>query len=235
MSVNYNTSFFTRIPDLLLDAANKKSYSGSGTTWNDLSSYKSIYSSTSGTYPSWSSKYFTFINNGTVTNTIVSSTQNLTTYSQLVYTRIAWIYPTAYSGAWSPVICNQIGNNNDMCLGLNSSGNILFHQYTTTNDYSLTGNVVVPLNTWSQIAMVVNRSSSTINFYFNGTLDATVSTTTIGNSASDTIVIGGAYTDSYGGGRMFKGNISLVMHYNGLLSNGDIRNNFNAFRGRYGL
>ena len=37
MAVNYNTSIVTNGLVLALDAANRKSYSGSGTTWTDLS------------------------------------------------------------------------------------------------------------------------------------------------------------------------------------------------------
>ena len=71
--------------------------------------------------------------------------------------------------------------------------------------------------------------------YVNGDLDISTSTNTIGNSSSNNIVIGGAYADSYGGDRMFKGYISQVFHYNTLLSADQIAQNFQALRGRYGI
>jgi hypothetical protein len=47
--------------------------------------------------------------------------------------------------------------------------------------------------------------------------------------------VGGAANDSYSGGRMFKGDVSIVMHYNIALSSEEVLINYNAMRGRYGL
>ena len=69
----------------------------------------------------------------------------------------------------------------------------------------------------------------------NGSLDTSTSINVLGTSSSDTIVIGGATTDSYGGNRMFKGYIGQVFHYNAILTADQILQNFNAYRGRYGI
>ena len=219
---------------LLLDAINTKSYSGSGTTWTDITANRSVYAASNYTYPTWSSGFFTFVNNGVVQNNIYSSVQNITTSTQTTYTRIGWFYLTGYSSDWSPIIQNSIGNNADMCLCV-SNNKLTFHQYTTTNDYNITGSTTINLNTWYQGVICVNRTASTVSLYVNGLLDSTINTVSIGNSASDTIVVGGSSTDSYGGNRMFKGRISQVSHYNTILTDDQISQNFNAFRGLYGL
>ena len=49
------------------------------------------------------------------------------------------------------------------------------------------------------------------------------------------MLIGGAYTDSYSGTRMFKGRIASVYHYNRLLSATEVLQNYNATKTRFGL
>jgi hypothetical protein len=242
--IGYNPSIVTTNLQLCLDAANPRSYSGSGTIWNDISSSASIYGASNYTYPSIGgsnlAKYFTFVNNGVISNNIYSSVNNISTYSQTQYTRIGWFYSTG-SVEWAPIIQNSIGNNSDM--GLAVSGNkLMFRQYnntgnngTTQGDYGISGTLTVNNNTWYQGAMAVNRTTNEVTFYLNGALDSTQSTVVIGNSASDTIVVGGATVDSYGGQRMFKGNIAMCFHYNTILTATQIAQNFNAYRGRYGI
>lgn len=237
MSIAYNPGIPTSELELCLDASNTRSYVGTGTVWKDISGKDNIFASTDYTYPSIggsnSKKYFVFVNNGTTVNQIYCSSPTISTYNELQYTRIGWFYLTGYN-AWSPVIQNSIGNNSDMCLCV-AEGKIAFHQYTTTLDYTVTGSAAISLNTWYQGAITVNRSTNSLSFYVNGSLDSTVTITSIGNSASNIILIGGTQVDGYGGDRMFKGYISSVFHYNTILSASQIAQNFNALRGRYGI
>jgi len=243
MGIAYNPSIVLPGLEILLDPGNIKSYSGSGTTWRDISS-NSIFGASVYTYPSFvtsgNNKYFTFVNNGTTVNNVYSSTITTTTSTASSYTRTGWFYLTGTSG-WSPIIANQIGNNTDMCLAV-SGGRLTFRQYTRTNtsgttdlDYGVTGNAAVNINTWYYGAMCVNRVANQVTFYLNGVLDVTVSINVIGTSSSNNIIIGGSYSDSYGGDRMFKGNIGMVSHYNRILTASEIQQNFSASRGRYGI
>lgn len=245
MSLSHNSSIPVTNLQLCLDASNPRSYVGSGTSWVDVSGFSNIFAASDYTYPSIAGsglqKYFTFINNGTTTNNIYSSTANITTYTQPQYTRIGWFYLTGTSASWSPIIQNSIGNNADMCLCI-EGGKLTFHQYTnagsggtTSVDYSVQGTGSINTNTWYQGAMVVDRTANTLSLYINGSLDRSTSINAIGNSSSNTMVIGGATVDGYSGGRMFKGYISQVFHYNAVLTANDILQNFNAYRGRYGI
>ena len=244
MSMSHLPQIPTTGLQLYLDATNTKSYSGSGTTWNDMSIYRNVFATSYYTYPSIAAtgnlKYFTFVNNGTTVNNIYSASPTISTYAQTQYTRIGWFNLSGNNG-WSPIIQNQIGNNSDM--GLTVAGNrIHFRQYTRTatsgttdSDYGVSGSTVINLNTWYQGVIVVDRVASTLKIYVNGVLDTATSLTTIGNSASDIMLIGGAATDSYAGDRMFKGSIAAVCHYNRLLTPDEIQQNFNALRGRFGI
>ena len=230
---------------LYLDAGNPKSYSGTGTTWNDLTENSDTFASTYYTYPSIAGsrarQYFNFINNGTTVNNIYNSSAKLTTYTQRQYTRIAWFNLQTSSSEWSPIIQNSIGNNSDMGLTINN-GYIHFRHYTKTQsggtadgDYGVNSASTVSTNTWNMAAIAVDLFSYNVTFYINGVYNSSSALTTIGNAASNTIIIGGASTDSYSGNRMFKGYIASVMHYNKLLQPTEIFQNYNAMKGRYGL
>lgn len=230
---------------LLLDASDKNSYPGSGTSWSSVSSFINFNSSYY-TYPSFTGSspgYFTFVNNGSTQNNIYPSSISLETYNQTQYTRIAAFYLTSLSNDWSPIIQNEIGNNSDMGLTVLSNGKLHYRQYwntynngTTYGDYGVSSTgATLSTNTWYVAAMVVNRSAQTVSFYLNGILDSTVSISVIGNATSNNIIIGGAAVDSYGGNRMFKGRISTVAHYNRLLSLAEVAQNYNAIRTRFNL
>lgn len=245
MGVSFNPSIPMDGLELYLDAANPRSYSGTGTDWNDLTKNRSVYGGPSSghTYPSFTSNglqsSFDFVNDGTTVNTIVSTTQNITTNTQTKYSRVVVAKVTQVSSQWTTLICNSIGNNADMALIINSVGNRLaFHQYTGTNDYTVsTGFMPAPINEWAVLAMTVDLDTNNLFLYQNGrrVLQDSGLSTSIGNSNSNTIVIGGASTDSYSGDRMFKGSIAAVMHYNRILNNDEMKSIYNAYRGRYDL
>jgi hypothetical protein len=230
---------------LYLDAGNLKSYIGSGSTWLDLTENADTFASSYYTYPSTAisgnNRYFSFVNNGTTVNNIYNASPKLTTYTQRQYTRMAWFNLQTGNSAWSPIIQNSIGNNSDMGLTING-GYIHFRQYTntatsgtTSGDYGVNSVGTINTNTWNSAAIVVNLFAPTVTFYINGKFDSTTSINTIGNSSSNTIIIGGASTDSYSGDRMFKGYISAAMHYNRLLTSTEILQNHNALKGRFSL
>lgn len=171
---------------------------------------------------------------------IPSTTINVVTKNVRQYTRLAWFNIKSNSTQWRPLICNKVGNNTDMCLGVDSFGKLHFHQYTKTGtnrttdgDYGVSGDSNLTLNTWYFGAIAVDRTYNSVKFYLNGKLDGTQTINTIGESSSNDIVIGGAGVDSYSGERMFDGYISQVMHYNRLLSANEINAIYAAFKGRY--
>ena len=248
MGLSHSPKIVTSGLQIALDTANVKSYSGTGTNWVDMSS-NNLFSSTVYTYPSFvnsgPSSYFSFINDGVTVNNIYCYSTGLVTNTstQTTYTRMAWFYMTAYSAAWSPIFQNEIGNNSDMGLTITSGGNIQFRQYTntgtsgtTSGDYGVVSSGTVSINRWNHAAIAVNLTARTVSFYINGSLDSTASSINIiGNSNSNNMLIGGAGTDSYSGQRMFKGRISSVSHYNRVLTDTGVLQNYNATKARFGL
>ena len=183
-----------------------------------------------------------FINNGITSNNIVVTPSSVVTNTQTQYTRIGWFYLTSYSSAWSPIIQNSIGNNSDMGLTVLSDGKLQFRQYTKTytsgtadGDYGVNGTLTVAINRWNMGVIVVDRTANIVSFYLNGVFDSTSAINVIGNSSSNTIIIGGASSDSYSGGRMFKGYISTAAHYNRCLSASEVLQIYNSAKSRFGL
>ena len=183
-----------------------------------------------------------FINNGITSNNIVVTPSSVATNTQTQYTRIGWFYLTSYSSGWSPIIQNSIGNNSDMGLTVLSDGKLHFRQYTKTytsgtadGDYGVNGTLTVAINRWNMGVIVVDRTANIVSFYLNGVFDSTSAINVIGNSSSNTIIIGGASSDGYSGGRMFKGYIATAAHYNRCLSASEVSQNYNSTKSRFGL
>lgn len=200
---------------LYLDAANTKSYPGTGTIWTDIS--KSEYNSTLNniTYNSADSGSMVF--NG--------STSNVTCGN----------IPIGSSGTvnvWfkqDSAVANKglvgIGANTHLYIGGSGANTTLSIWNTTTyaSEISLGSST-----SWNFASFVWNGSTATI--YLNGKSPLT-SNITFTNSGS---VVVGVYptltSPSY-----FNGRISNVQIYNRNLSAAEILQNYNATKSRYGL
>jgi hypothetical protein len=219
MGVVYNTAgIVTDGLVLALDAANPKSYPGSGTTWFDLSGNG---------------------NNGTLVNGVGYSVDNLGSLvfdgvddsvnvinpgiSQ-TFSVLSWINCTNVSSS------NNIVSKNGPYFMRIVSSKLRFNVLTSTGWLFQVGNATLSNNVWYNLAMVYD--GSTWKGYINSNLDFSVSKTgTISSNAS--LYIG--YTPAVGEQAGFNGNITKVSIYNRALSVQEIQQNFNALRGRYGI
>lgn len=178
---------------------------------------------------------FEFDGNARITGNLVNSA------SALEYTRVVWVRPTASSGDMKSAFLNSIGNNSDMAIGI-EAGFPAFHQYTnsngqgTTGDFSIRGSTAITINNTYMIAATVDRNTTTNNIkvYLNGVLDG-IGSRSLGTSNSNTIIVGGPSVDSYSGSRMFYGSIYSAFHYDRVLSDLEIMQNFSALRARFGV
>ena len=110
-------------------------------------------------------------NGSTDTVTVSSTSLDLT---QTV-TLSAWIKPTAFSTPWQPIFYKGVGNYVDRTytVWLNSSGYVLLDSFDGANERKLSSPAgSVPLNTWTHIALVMDRSTGTAEIYINGVLAA---------------------------------------------------------------
>jgi len=233
MALSHNPKIVTDGLVLCLDAANPKSYPGSGTTWFDLSGNGNDGTLVNGVG-------FDSANLGNITfdgaNDHVNINPRLLDNANRG-TVIVWFNKRIWdSSRWDTIFskANGLGfNNNHIQISRQSTSDQI--SLTISNNTSSTTTSVntgsIEDNVWYQIGMTWN--GSVLIGYLNGDeIDRTNTTITIpDNSTHVTLGEGAAGNTS----RYFNGFISSCFCYNRALTEAEIKQNFNALRGRYGL
>ena len=221
MAVNYNSKIVTDGLVLCLDAANRKSYPGSGTTWIDLSGRGN--NGAIANSPIFSANSFTF--NGTTQEVDCGNATNL----QITVGSIgAWFAADATNSGYNGIITKQLA------WGLFVQDNLLV-TYDWGNAVGRSTSRTVGNNSWNHVMMTftetVGTPSNNARIYLNGNL---VLTTTVKHfDHTVTVQIGEGNATPLG--QFFGGKISAAYVYNRVLTEAEIRQNFNALRGRYGI
>ena len=224
MGLNHSPSIVTNGLVLCLDAANPKSYPGSGTAWNDLSGINSSGELVnSPTYNSSNLGYFQF-----VTDDYVRIPNNTALDTQTPTVEV-WVKTnaTTQNGFWF-----EKGEVNTQYSLFQEGTTIQWRMYigaitqlsTTTATYMNTAN-------WYQV--VGTYTSGNRRLYINGVLvNSDTQSGTIATNAGGMSI--GAY-GGYTGGKsyFYNGNESICRVYNRALSAAEVSQNFNATRGRY--
>jgi hypothetical protein len=99
------------------------------------------------------------------------------------------------------------------------------------NTYTWDSGLTIPDLTWCMIAVSVTSTSATAYLCQSSGITSATNTVSHTSTTLDDIKIG---QDDLGG-RFFTGNIATAMIYDRALSAGEITQNFNALRSRYGL
>ena len=228
MGVGYNSRIITNGLVLCLDAGNTKSYSGSGTTWNDLCSVKNnatlfgTPTQTSGylSFASASSQYATVSSPGNLSNwTAEVSVRFTSSYS----TKVAMVVGGQYNGV--NMINFTIGTNNAP-TNYNIAVGFFDGAWRSTTGISYA------LNTWVHITGTYD--GSVIRQYTNGV--QVDSLNYIGTpSSGGEVRINRRWDDVVTSGNLFDTNISNIKIYNRALTAAEVQQNFNAIRGRFGI
>ena len=215
---------------LCLNAADKNSYPGSGTTWTDLSGNSNNGTLTNGpTFNTGSGGSIVF--DGTNDYVLCSKQNALVNVTQ--FTIGAWMKRNLSN---SVVIIGQIETlSNDVSFELWSDGNAYFEVGNGTNGYGYIANTST---NWQYLMMVFNGTgdinSDRLKAYINGTLQTLTYSGTIPSSTgtvNTNLNIGAYITNS----NYSNGNISAVQIYNRALSSTEILQNYNATKTRFGL
>lgn len=219
MAFNYSPKIVTNGLVLYLDAANTKSYPGSGTTWTDVS--RGGNSGTLVNGPTFNSG-----NGGSIvfdeTNdyVIINNTSILPTTA---YTKIAAFRP---EGATANIISGGGDGLHAFWMGGTSTTLQAGHDNLWSTVAYSPGDMT---NQWWIGAVTFNITTGWV-LYLNGQqVDTDASTTTF--TGGNTVRIG-AFNDA---ANLFDGDIATVMIYNRALSAQEILQNYNATKTRYGL
>jgi hypothetical protein len=203
------------------DAANPKSYSGSGSTAYDISGNGAVGALTNVTY---SNGYMTF--NGGAAGT-VNSYINFGNPSALALsseiTIIAWTYPITTTGLGNIVSKNY---NDGYRLRHDQTNNLWFYG----SNQVFTPNASISLNVWQHSAITGNAAG----------LTAYINTISLASTASPFNPVAPGTGNFYvgcvqPGQETFNGRISMVQIYNRALTQLEIQKNYFASKSRYGI
>ena len=212
-----------------LDAGNPASYSGSGSTWNDLAGSgltTTLYNSP--TYSSDNGGYLSFVASSSHYAQTSASLSLLTTWTIEV-----WHYYNGTYASTNPCILTEIFSNNSInfFLGTLNGGTVPDLQvgffrsgwYVTAPGYTL------PANGWYHL--VGTYDGSNVKLYVNNVLTQTYATSGTPTSSGSGIRFMRRWDQAdYWGGRL-----AIVRIYDTAISNGDVTTNYNANRARFGL
>jgi hypothetical protein len=210
---------------LHLDAANVKSYSGTGTTWFDLSGNGNNATLING--PTYGSN-----NNGSIVLDGVNDYITLPSNDEWAFGAYAtfenWLYFDR----------ETFGTNHRIWCVTNNAAAIDIFLATSTGLVGVSSSPYVytsssfPKYTWTQLTVVFNANN--ISVYFNG-----VNQQLTGGAATNPVKTNNAsmFLGQFkgGGNYYFKGSTPLYTIYNRALTAAEIQQNFEATRGRYGI
>ena len=204
---------------LALDAANLKSYPGTGTTWNDLSG-NSINGTISGS-PTFSNNYFDITGDTTyisIPNATLNPRTNEFTYSTWVNFDSTDSLDTIFeNGSWTDTLLFRFETS----------------QFTVYAEGALRGTLAWTPVTGSWVNLVLRRKAGIVDLKVNNASSGTpFSMTTDINLANTNLFL---MRSQHTTGQFTNGKLSYFSVYNRGLTDSEIAQNFNALRGRFGL
>ncbi|NWJ44003.1 LamG domain-containing protein [Marine Group I thaumarchaeote] len=206
---------------MCLDAADKNSYPGCGTTWSDLSPNGNNGTLTNGpTFDSGNGGSIDFDgSNDIVTTNLVPS------FTSSNATQIAWVYYNSTPGGFGS------HNSRRFYMGFQNQGNLGWG-YNNVNNWSSGVSHNASINEWCMIAIV--GENGTTYPYVNGEslgVGFTYSTAS-GTEPNTTYQLGRVTGGDLG---YLDGKIASVHIYNKALTAAEVLQNYNAQRSRFGV
>jgi hypothetical protein len=214
---------------LALDAANTKSYPGSGTTWTDISANGRVGTLTNG--PTYNSA-----NSGSITFTAASSNSVLLTGSTAVSqaTFTVWLRRNGSQNDYAGILFTRGGVSSSISgLSFFSTVNNLGYNWNNAvAAFSFNSGLTVPDGVWCMAALSLTSTAATL--YLCQSSGTTSATNTLAHSSTtfDGLKLG---WDGTASSRYMNGSIASAHLYNRALSASEIQQNFNALRGRFSV
>jgi hypothetical protein len=217
---------------LYLDATQSLSYSGSGTTWNDVSGQSPAGPATLVGSPAFGSGSLA---NGSGSFTFGANINAKTTKTYTIdneITFIAWINPsTTFDGG---VISRRTSANGGHTSLYVANGNLCYDW--DNQKYSWKSGLMVPNNQWSMIVIAVNASSVTAYLCKASGITSVTNGTTHSSLASKGATNFHIAYDPYSpSGRAVIGKMGTAMVYSSALTQTNIESIFNAQKASFGL
>jgi len=226
MSTNYNPAIVTDNLVFCVDAANTKSYSGSGTTWKDIKGHDATLVNSPTYVPNSNSGYFDFDgSNDSATLPTLDIAGNELTFS-------VWNYGIE-AKASSIIYLEDSGNHRMLNVHLpwNNRG-VYFDKGGNNYDRINKTATNVEYQGWHHWAFTANASTGSMKIYLDSALwhSGTGHTKTFTNITGSVKKIGKSHLNQW-----HRGYISNLQLYKKELSQTEVIQNFNALKGRFGI
>ena len=225
MALSHSPSIITDGLVLCLDAANSKSYPGSGTTWTDLSGQGNNGTLVNGVG----------YNSGNLGSLVFDGSNDYVSTGKVLVPRTGsfqiegWVFlNNTNANKMFVAQYNYAGDPGRFLCFFSNDGTIRMHDgggvmTGTTPPYSA--------NIWTYVAFQKD-SSNLCNIFVNGIKETTGATKTTTLENTNTLI---GTRGSIPSGTWYNGNMSNVRIYNRALTASEIQQNFNATRSRYGI
>jgi hypothetical protein len=237
MATLYSPKIVTNGLVMYLDAGNNRSYAGSGTTWSDLSRNNNSGSLLNGpTFNTANAGSIVFDGSNDYTSTAFS-------FSSRPFSINCWLYFNSLAG-WQTFVGQDSNLAESAAIYFQKTHNTLFIAPTLNNVFGLVLNftdntgircddpVVVTTGVWYNYCVSV--STTDINLYKYGALvAATGSNKTMATTVGKALV--GVSYWQHNLADYCNARISHVSIYNRALTAAEIRQNYHATKGRFGL
>ncbi len=203
---------------LYLDAANTKSYPGTGTTWTDLSGNGNNGTLINGVG----------YNSGNMGSLVFDGVNDKVTFSYKVSggerSFFVWVKYTSLDHPTSFQLMGTQEVNAYTYIGIQNGGGIYYFAGTTGGNVG--NNVLV--NTWVNLGFSIN--SNGFRIIYKNSVNIHSNTGSIGVASSNPFTIGTVNDNHW-----VNGVVSQVSIYNKALTAQEVQQNFNATKGRYSL
>jgi hypothetical protein len=237
MGIAYNTSIVTDGLVFHLDAANIRSYVGSGNTSYSLNNNITLALNNGVGFTSTGRGMFTF--DGTNDN-LTSTNYNIPFNNNAEITFEAVCKFNTNPNSYQTVFLYGNTSYQGFVLGKSRSGyanggvygGVYFDGSAVIASSTLTGNQIVAMGTINFVYTLSKPSTVYVaKLYINGVLDTTTTSafTSYALNNLTTFNIGGPLGDSV------NGNIAIMRVYNRALSAAEVKQNYNALRDRFGI
>jgi len=207
------------------DAGSVRSYPGTGVAWNDLSG---------------NNLNLTLYNGASISNnSLILDGAN--DYAAVGYTfdwtSIPWtvsFFAKTTDFTYPAVIDLIVAGNGHFRFNLsNSYISVAFRTPGGTASSLVFHSTTINSGQWYNCAFT--RLGDTFKAYLNGELRQTSTSTAFSGSTGMTAIRIGYSADYDAEDRTFQGEVGLVMIHNNALTDSEVKQNFNALRGRYGI
>jgi hypothetical protein len=222
---------------LALDAADRNSYLGSGTTWRDISGNNNTSTLTNG--PTFNSA-----NGGSIvfdgTNDF-STSPDSTSLRPTSFSIDTWFRPTSFS-AFNTVVVKPFNGPPwtdpylSYMIRIETNGTVLNCSTSTGGVYRfLNISYTFLANTIYNVSFTFNSATGNAIAYLNGSVLSSTTHTAGAISYSSAPVLVGASYGTNPVGEFFAGNIYNVKVYNTILTAANITQNYNSLKSRFNL